>query len=180
MKISYQWAMPNKETFKIKPILDFIYQYYENDKLWIDPFANNSQLARITNDLNPNFKTKYNLDAIEFLKLFEDNSVDGCFFDPPYSQRQAKEVYENFGLDNLAKSSAWFWNLKREISRIIKPGGIVLTFGWNTSGISKKYGFKKVELLIVNHGSEHRDTLCLAESKGNYIKAKKKLEKLLT
>lgn len=31
---------------------------------------------------------------------------------------------------------------KKEISRIIKPNGKIITFGWNSGGVGKKYGFE--------------------------------------
>ena len=55
--------------------------------------------------------------------------------------------------------------MKNEIARITKPGGVVLSFGWNTNGIGKKRGFDQVEIMIVDHGGAHNATLCLAENK---------------
>ena len=46
------WAMPNKNTFDIKPICNLIKEEL-TDGLWIDPFANRNKFATITNDLNP-------------------------------------------------------------------------------------------------------------------------------
>lgn len=83
IQIYRKWSMPNKNTFSIKPIKELIIQ--EKTKgLWIDPFANVSKIAEITNDLNKEYDTDYHLEALDFLKLFEDNSVDGVLYDPPY------------------------------------------------------------------------------------------------
>ena len=84
MIIERKWAMPNKNTFSIKPIKDLIL-LEKNEGIWIDPFANKNKIATITNDLNPNFDTNYHLDALDFLKLFKDESIDGILYDPPYS-----------------------------------------------------------------------------------------------
>ena len=46
------WAMPNKNTFDIKPIGELIKQERDEALLWIDPFANKNRMATITNDLN--------------------------------------------------------------------------------------------------------------------------------
>ena len=62
------------------------------------------------------------------------------------------------------KSSVWS-NWKKEIARVLKKGGIVLSFGWNTVGIGKTRGFELQEVLMVCHGSMHNDTLCLKEVK---------------
>ena len=60
---------------------------------------------------------------------------------------------------------SYFLDVKRELQRIMKEDGIVITFGWNTNGIGKKYGFEIVEILIVAHGSMHNDTLVTVERK---------------
>lgn len=113
--------MPNKNTFDIQPIKGLIHEEKTNGIL-IDPYANKNKIATITNDLNPDFDTDYNMDALEFLKMFDDNSIDGVLFDPPYSPRQISECYKNFGIEVSNKiTQASFWsNQKKEISRILK------------------------------------------------------------
>ena len=108
--------------------------------------------------------TEYNMDAIDFLKQFESNSLDLILFDPPYSPRQLKEMYGNAGLAYNTKSSYWS-ELKKEISRIVKTGGKVMSFGWNSGGIGKKYGFKINKILLVPHGGQHNDTIVVLETK---------------
>lgn len=159
--------MPNKNTFDIKPIKKLIQEELDKDKLWIDPFANKNKLAKITNDLNPEYSTDYHLDALDFLKMFNDSSVDGILYDPPYSPRQVSECYQNFGLEITMKTTqASFWaNHKKEIARILKKGGKVITFGWNSGGIGKTYGFKIERILLVPHGGWHNDTICVVEVK---------------
>lgn len=168
MKIEYKWAMPNRHTFKIKPIDEFIQKHLPSQRPFIilDPFANRpSDYNAITNDLNPNSKVQFHMDALDFLKMYDDNSIDGVLFDPPYTPRQLKECYDNIGQTlHDTKSSVWS-NWKIEISRILKPGGVCLSFGFNSVGISKSRGFEKKDLLIVCHGGNHNDTLCLVEWK---------------
>lgn len=160
------WAMPNKNTFKIKPIRNLIEEELTKG-VWIDPFANSNKLAGITNDLNKEYNTDYHLDALVFLKLFDDNSVDGVLYDPPYSPRQVSECYNNVGHNiTSATTRASFWsNHKREISRIVKKGGKVITFGWNSGGIGYKNGFKITRILLVPHGGWHNDTICTVQIK---------------
>lgn len=166
IEIFRKWAMPNKNTFDIKPINELIKQEL-TDGIWIDPFANKNKLANITNDLNPEYDTDYHMDALDFLKQFDDNSVDGILYDPPYSPRQVSECYKDFGYNvtwDTTKASFWT-NHKKEISRILKPGGKVITFGWNSGGIGDKYGFQKSKILLVSHGGWHNDTICTVEYK---------------
>ena len=168
MRITKEWAMPNRNTFSIKPIAEFVQRYNGQDIKSIDPFANTNRIATITNDLDPEMKTDYCMDALEFLQQFEDESIDLVLFDPPYSPRQVSECYKRFGRTvNFQTTSSRFWSmLKIEMSRIIKSNGVVLCFGWNSQGIGKTRGFEMEEILLVAHGGHHNDTICTAERKG--------------
>ena len=121
----------------------------------------------MTNDLNPEFQTDYNLDALDFLKTFKDESVDFILFDPPYSPRQISECYKTFDKSvNMETTQTSFWsNLKDEMKRIIKLNGIVISFGWNSNGLGKNRGFEILEILLVAHGSNHNDTIITVEKK---------------
>lgn len=166
VRIERIWSMPNKNTFEVKPIHDLIVEEM-TDGTWIDPFANRNKLATITNDLSEEFDTDYHLDALDFMKMFGDASVDGVLYDPPYSPRQVSECYNNVGFNvtwDTTKASFW-GNHKREISRIVKVGGKVITFGWNSGGIGYKYGFEITRILMVPHGGWHNDTICTVEVK---------------
>ena len=166
IQIERVWAMPNKNTFDIKPIHELIVEEL-TDGLWIDPFANTNKLASVTNDLNPDYDTDYHMDALDFMKMFDSDSVDGVLYDPPYSPRQVSECYNNVGYNvtwDTTKASFW-GNHKREISRIVKIGGKVITFGWNSGGIGYKYGFEIERILLVPHGGWHNDTICTVEVK---------------
>ena len=133
----------------------------------IDPFANKSKIANITNDLDPQFDTDYHMDATDFLKMFDDESVDMVLYDPPYSPRQVSECYKSLGMTvNMKTTQASYWgNQKKEIGRILKPNGIVITCGWNSGGIGKKYGMEIQEILLVPHGGWHNDTIVTVEKK---------------
>ena len=147
MMIKRVWAMPNHRTFDIKPIKEFIKENIGSD--YIDPFP-----------------YPFKEDAITYLKKIESNSKLSLVFDPPYSQRQLKEMYHSNGLslDHPMNNSYWS-NCKKEIARIIKPNGKVISFGWNSGGIGKKNGFEIEKILLVNLGSQHNDTICTLEVK---------------
>jgi len=166
LKINRIWHMPNKHTFDIKPIKELIERYIING-IVIDPFANKNKIANITNDLDPQFNTDYHLDALDFLKTFENNSVDMILYDPPFSPRQVSECYKKLNKTvNMQTTQSSYWgNQKKEIARIVKKNGIVITFGWNSGGIGKTKGFKIIEILLVAHGGWHNDTIVTVERK---------------
>ena len=176
MIITREWAMPNSRTFKIKPIKNIIERYQEHlsdNSLVLDPFSNNNividrdRLSLKTNDIDPQYDTDYSLDALDFLKLFDNESVDMVLYDPPYSPRQVSEVYKKLDMSvNMQTTQSSYWgNQKKEISRIVKKGGYVMTFGWNSGGIGKTKGFEIVEILMVAHGGWHNDTIVTIERK---------------
>lgn len=177
IRIERIWSMPNKNTFEILPIKALLEDEVDLSKYWIDPFANRNKVASVTNDLNLEYDTDYHLDALDFLKLFEDASVDGVLYDPPYSPRQVSECYNDVGYTvtwDTTKASFW-GNHKREISRIVKIGGKVITFGWNSGGIGYKYGFEIERILLVPHGGWHNDTICTVEVKTHEGEYRKKV-----
>lgn len=157
--------MPNSNTFKIKPVKELISRYAYGEI--IDPFANSSNLATITNDLDPQYNTDFHMDALDFLKMFGRESVDTVLYDPPFSPRQVSECYKKLGKTvNKQTTQTSYWSKqKNQIGRIVKHGGVVISCGWNSGGIGKKYGFEIVEILLVPHGSNHNDTIVVVEEK---------------
>ncbi len=146
MKIERKWAMPNKRTFEIKPIKELIKKHKNNGDLILDPFP-----------------FEYKIDATDFMKKLEDNVFDLGLLDPPYSPRQLKECYKGKG-EYDTKSSTWS-NWKNLMAKKIKKGGKVISFGWNTGGLGMRRGFKIIEILLVPHGGQHNDTICVVEVK---------------
>lgn len=167
MIINREWAMPNKNTFSIKPIRKLIDKYDSTNCVSVDPFANTNRIAKICNDLDPQYNCHYQMDALEFLREVESDSVDLMLFDPPYSPRQVSECYKSLDMTvNMQTTQASFWgNLKKEIARVVKRDGICITFGWNSGGIGKTKGFNIEEILMVAHGGWHNDTICTVERK---------------
>jgi DNA modification methylase len=168
MNQSRIWAMPNSLTFTIKPIKELIEKYLFPGAVVVDPWANNSKYGTITNDLNPEFNTTYNLDALEFLKKLEDNSADIVLYDPPYSISQATEMYKSYGKDKLDVhvSNMGYWGeCKNQVKRILKTGGICIICGWSSNGIGINRNFEMVEILLVPHGGSKNDTIVTVEIK---------------
>lgn len=94
MNISRTWAMPNGNTFSIKPIKHFVEKAVGNallldqDACIVDPFAKDTKYGTITNDLNPECETMYHMDALEFLRTLDDESADLVLYDPPIQSRK--------------------------------------------------------------------------------------------
>lgn len=133
----------------------------------VDPFANSNKFGTITNDLDTQYNTDYHMDATDFLSMLDDDMADMVLYDPPFSPRQVAECYKKLGQTvNMETTQASYWsNQKKQIGRIVKYSGIVITCGWNSGGIGKKYGFEIEEVLLVPHGGWHNDTIVVVERK---------------
>lgn len=166
MIIQRAWAMPNGDTFSIKPIRELISRYI-GPGVNLDPFVRNSPFKDqcVSNDLDPAIEADYHMDALEFLRLQE--TADLVLFDPPYSPRQVSECYKNLDMTvNMQTTQSSFWgNMKKEIARVTVCGGVCITCGWNSGGIGKTNGFDIEEILLVAHGGWHNDTIVTVERK---------------
>ena len=171
IKFSRRWAMPNHKTFDIDPIAKFVHNYIGNNHITIDPFARDSEIATFTNDLNPDTKAQYHDDVLVFLEKLKEKQIvaDTVLFDPPYSLRQMKEMYQGIGIEELSKTDTQRlgqWSSEKDIiAELLQENGTVLSFGWHTNGMCKKRNFEIVEILLVSHGGAHNDTICMAEQK---------------
>ena len=162
--------MPNKKTFDVLPISELLNGYVDPYKIVVDPFSGGSTWGSIRNDLNPKIPAHYHKNALEFLLMIEASGkrVDVVLFDPPYSPRQIKEVYEEIGLDVFQQDTQLpgRWSAEKDVvARILKDSGFFIQFGWNSTGLGKKRGFKIQRILLVNHGAGHNDTICIVESR---------------
>ena len=108
-------------------------------------------------DLSPDFSPDFVGDAYDFVvstKLIFDTII----FDPPYNLRKAREKYHGRYIGLATK-------IKNEIPRILHPWGIVISFGYDSVGMSKSRHFIKKAICLVCHNGDHNDTICLVEQK---------------
>lgn len=162
------FAMPNKNTFSIKPIKEFVEKYTKDKKLIVDPFCGNSNYAHFSNDLNPNINAQYHLTADKFLEKIKEKNIisDLILLDPPYSPRQINECYKISGIKTniqTTQNGKLMKTIKSQIESITDINSIVLSFGWNSIGMGKHWDI--LEIMLVYHGGAHNDTICMAQIK---------------
>lgn len=156
--------MPNKATFEIKPIREFVARYVENriGFISVDPFARNSKLAVYTNDIDPNTTADCHMDAEAYLDHLPRSIAHVVIFDPPYSPRQMQEGYRQPRNGKAqTQNGALYSRVRKAIIPVLRPGGLVLSFGWNSIGMGKDFDI--MEILLCCHGGAHNDTVCMAE-----------------
>jgi N-acyl-D-aspartate/D-glutamate deacylase len=145
---------------------DMVQRYLRDSVVSVDPFARNKRWATYTNDMNPNTAAEYNMEARDFMRhlVGEGVKADLIIFDPPYSPRQVSEVYSELGLTATMKDTQTAC-MKKECRQLMRQlaalNTVVLSFGWNSVGMGK--GWQTLETMLVCHGGDHNDTICLAE-----------------
>jgi hypothetical protein len=166
--ITRAWAMPNAETFDVPPIAAFLERWHRPPS--VDPFARNNLWATYRNDLSPATAAEYHMEAADFCRQLVERGVraECVLFDPPYSPRQISEVYQSIGRavgTADTQSPRLYREVRDELDRLLVPGGVALSFGWNSAGFGRERGYTVAEILLVAHGGAHNDTICVAEIK---------------
>lgn len=166
-----EFSFPSAATFDIPPIHTFVQRYLATARVSVDPFCGGKAWATFHNDLNPECAAQEHKDAGSFLADLKRKGVqaDLGIFDPPYSPRQISEHYRAAGkLVSAAdtQNGRLYRRVRDALDEIMAPGGVVLSFGWNSVGMGISRGYSLIEVLLVPHGGAHNDTICIAERKG--------------
>jgi hypothetical protein len=163
------FAMPNSATFELLPVRKLLARHVAGP-LIVDPFARNSKVGTYTNDIDPASTAESHMDAIEWLdKLIADKVLaDSVLLDPPYSPRQMAESYAHASGRVKGMQSTQNERLYREcierLDAILKLGGVAIRCGWNSMGFPAER-YRRLETMLVMHGSGHNDTIVTADTK---------------
>lgn len=174
IQFSRCFAMPNADTFSVKPIGDFVQKYLARSTISVDPFARNRPWFTFSNDLNPATTAQHHMDAEAFLRMLKADGVVANLgiFDPPYSPRQISECYKSIGLKvgmEETQNGRLYKRVRDAMDELLAPEGIVLSFGWQSAGMGKGRGYEPIEIALVQHGGGHNDTICIAERKAVFL-----------
>ena len=172
IKMSYAFDTASAWTFTIPSVAELIQRYVKNYGAgWCDPFSGTSKIAEFRNDMNPERKQPYCMEASVFCKTVlpkvAPNGCNGILFDPPYSYRQVSEHYKECGskASSMDTSANFVARVKDAANPHLKTGAYCIYCGWNTVGFGKKRGWEKMEILNIEHGSSHNNTLVTVEQK---------------
>ncbi|OQW38365.1 MAG: hypothetical protein A4C66_11885 [Nitrospira sp. HN-bin3] len=161
VRFSTAWCMPSPWTFQMEPVRAFLARHLTGRRCIVDPFCGTSQIGHFRNDLG-----RGGVDAEDFLRNLIRQGVraDAVLFDPPYSPRQVAECYAGTGRKITmadTQNGAPNKRVKALLREILDEGGIALSFGWQSSGFGRAW--ETVEILLVQHGGAHNDTICVAQ-----------------
>lgn len=160
--------MPNANTLSIAPIAEFAARYLVGHSVILDPFSKDNLLGTHRNDLDPDTKAQYHMEAEYFLAEMKTLGVraTAAIVDPPYSPRQMVECYNKVGMAKGTRGSqnaALYRRTRDALMGVLSENAVVLSFGWNSAGMGLKRGFEIIEIMLVCHGAAHNDTICVAE-----------------
>lgn len=114
----------------------------------------------ITNDLNDDLDADIRLDAYDLTKWTDyANKFDTVIFDPPYTAYQAIKTY--------GRKAQLVSHARDVVEFVLRPGGRVLSLGFNSTGMSASRGFEKEAIAMVNCGGSHNDYILMSERRIN-------------
>ena len=149
---------PEIETHKIKEFKQLLVKYGQGTG--IDPFARNCQHAYFTNDINPDTLAKFHMDALEWLELMSkkqrmDRKFDFIIFDPPFSDRMAKDKYGTSNLYSAESSKAS--ECQKLGARLLRTGGFFIKAGYNSNPPASHLELR--ELCLLACGGNRNDII---------------------
>lgn len=155
----------NKFTFKAPKIRKWVIDHCSKEycgtlNLFSGPTELNISELRV--DIDPNMHPNIMMEACDFVErwgkvkpLFKFKTV---LIDPPYSYRKSMELYNGH-------RNSRFKRLLDSLPKILEDDGRVITFGYHSSVMSEKRGFKIVEICLISHGGAIHDTIATVEER---------------
>src|SRR3990167_7917614 len=155
VKFTYLSQPPKRYTFE-QPRLRIWTESWCKGKV-LNLFAGTTKLNvnEFRVDINKDMIADFYGDAFEFIQTTE-LKFDTIVFDPPYNLRKAREKYKGEYIGSDTK-------IKNVLKRILNPNCRVISFGYNSVGMSKSRGFEKKAICLVCHNGNNQDTVCLVE-----------------
>jgi hypothetical protein len=157
MKFDYLEQPPKKWTFEQPKLKKWVEDNCKGKVLNLFAGKTRLDVDEFRVDVSDEFKPDFVGDAYDFVKN-TNLMFDTIVFDPPYNLRKSREKYGGKHIGSLTK-------IKTEMVRIINDGGVVISLGYDSTGMEKIRGFKKKGVALVNHKGDHNDTICLVEEK---------------
>jgi hypothetical protein len=157
--------MPDKWTFQIPVIADFISKYLFKAKNVLFPFAGQTRYPAHPSidyiDIDPTVPKPVivgnTLDILPQL-VQQNKKYDLIISDPPFTFCQCLRRYKNKDFQEISICKKYYDDL-------LNADGRIIHFGFNSTGMGLKRGYKKEVLFVVNHGGSHNDLLILVERK---------------
>jgi hypothetical protein len=110
----------------------------------------------VRNDLNPECDADTHHDVAEIADHFVTGEFDTVIFDPPFDEKQAETKYDGLHAKDVYAALDQF-------QQLVGPDGLVITFGWNSWGMSSFGAFEREETVLFQRGPIHRDYIATVD-----------------
>jgi len=167
MELTYLAQPPKRYTFEQPKLKEWVESWCQGRVLNLFAGRVKLNVNETRNDIDNDMPADYHCDAYDFVQLWSnrvkdmpETQFDTVILDPPYNIRKAREIYGGRYIGSFTK-------IKNKLSEILSYKARVITLGYDTVGMSKSRGFKKLAVCVICHGGDHNDTLCLVEQ-GDY------------
>lgn len=161
MTIERIFEMPRKWTFQMPKLRGWVEERIEG--VTLNMFGGVTQLVHPTggtiihNEINEDIPADDRRDAYDLSKWTGlEQAFDTVVFDPPYTAFQAVRTYGG-------KKAQEVSHARDVVEYVLRPGGRVISLGFNSTGMSESRGFGKESILLVNCGGSHNDIIVMSE-----------------
>ncbi len=158
MEMTYLVQPPKRFTFEQPKLRKWVESNCKGKVLNLFAGKTRLNVDEYRVDSNRDMDADWYGDALDFLNE-TDLKFDTAILDPPYSLRKSYEKYQGHYI-----GSNWT-RIRRALSRVLNCHATVISFGYNSQGMSKTLGFEKVAICLVCHNGDHNDTVVTVERK---------------
>jgi len=159
-EFTYMYQPPRRYTFEMPKLLEWLKLQCKGKILNL--FAGKVVIDRLNEtrvDIDPNMnELDFVMDSYEFclMAIKRGWKWDTIILDPPYNMRKSREKYGSRWIGSFTK-------IKNLILKMINVNGTVISFGYDSVGMSNSRGFKKVAICLICHSGDHQDTIVVVE-----------------
>jgi hypothetical protein len=158
MEFTYLTQPPKRYTFQQPKLREWTEKQCKGKVLNLFAGTTKLNVDEVRVDIDKNVPANYYMEAFEFVNFAKEQGMkfDTIVLDPPYNLRKSREKYGGRYIGSFTK-------IKNALLPLMNEGCIVISYGYDTVGMSKCRGFEKIGVCVVCHNGDHNDTLCLVE-----------------
>ncbi len=158
MKIDFTYLMqpPKRYTFEMPKVKLWTEKWCRGRVLNLFAGYTKLNVDETRNDLDIDAPSDYHKDAFEFVGEWTGEKFDTIVFDPPYNLRKSREKYKGNYIGSLTK-------IKNILRNILNVNGHIISFGYDSVGMSYSRGFIKLAICLICHSGDHNDTIVVVE-----------------
>jgi hypothetical protein len=156
MEMEYFNQPPKKFTFEMPLVKLWVEKWSKGKVLNLFDGKTKLNLDEYRVDIDKEMPADYYGDSYNFIKN-TSMKFDTIILDPPYNLRKAREKYNGYSYQGA------FTRIKDLLPGLLNPDGRIITFGYDSVGMSKSRGFTKIALCLICHNGDHNDTIGLCE-----------------